>query len=300
MNWILFALIAPFFWALSNIFDKYALNKLSQSISDFIFFGTIGNIMVFIIAYIFVGVDSIPSNLAIMAILGGALINYSYIFYAKALENKEASRIVPLFQTIPIFILVLGYVFFKELISSTQLFGFFVVFFGGVILTTEKNALKKFKIDKSFWLMITASVLIAVSTLFSDHVLESTRFRTLFIYDLMGFSIAGFSLMLYTPWRKEIWQAIKKAKIRKYLLFFLNDSFDTAGHIFFKFALITAPSAALVSVMLGIQPIYLLSLTILLTIFLPKIIKEDISWKSVYQKIAGILIIFVGVIIIVL
>lgn len=299
MTWIILALIAPFFWALSNLLDKYAIDKLSKGTADFIFFGSIGGFIVLLFSLIINGGVAIISPILILtAVLGGALLNYSYIFYAKALESRDATRVVPLFQTIPIFILVLGYLFFNESVSYSQFIGFVIVFSGGLVLTTQMSFIKKFKIDSSFWLMLASSLFISVSMLFSDHVLETERFMTLFIYDLFGYSLAGLSLLLYRPWRREIFTGIKKAKRFKYLLFFANDAIDLAGGIFYKFALITAPSVALASVMLGIQPFYLLVLGVLLTIFFPKIIKEDISKKAVYQKLFGVGIIFIGIILI--
>jgi len=298
MTWIVLALIAPLFWAFSNLFDKYALDRVSKNIPDFIFFGTMGSFVVVLSLLSFANLGPISNNLLVLAILGGALINYSYIFYAKALEKADASSVVPLFQTIPIFVLVLGFLFFDELISKAQFIGFFVVFVGGLVLTIDRSVLRKFKINKGFWLMLPSSLMIAVSTLLADHVLESVSFITFFTYDLVGFSLAGISLLLYSPWRKTIIKGIKEARPPKYLLYFINDGFDMAGHIFYTFALISAPSAALASVVLGVQPFYVLVLGTLLTLFMPKIIKENISKSEFSQKLLGILIISTGIILI--
>ena len=231
----------------------------------------------------------------LFALLGGAFINYGYIFYAKALEKSDSSRVVPLFQTIPIFILILGTLFFQEFIAGQQLVGFFIVFVGGILLSINKDIAGKRKLGSGFWLMLTSSFLISVSILFSDTVLEQTSFITLFTYDVIGFSLAGFSLLLYTPWRKNIASGLKRARTKKYSLFLLNDVIDVSGHICYKFALIGAPSAALVAVMGGSQPFFLLILGTLVTIFAPKIITEDISKKAITQKLIGVIIIFIGV-----
>jgi len=299
MTWIILALAAPFFWSLSNLFDKYALGKLSKNISDFIFFGSIGSALLAVILLVVQGgVEIIPTNLIVMAMAGGLLLNYSFVFYAKALAKEEASRVVPLFQTIPIFVLVIGYLFFNEGITAVQLVGFFVVFIGGVLLVTDKSSFKKLRAGTGFWLMLISSAISGVSLLFTDHVLESTRFITVYTYDLIGFSIAGVSLMAYGPWRKEIVEGVRKATITKFFLFLGNDAIDMAGQICSKFALVLAPSAALVAVTFGIQPFYVLVMGIVLTLFFPKIIREDISKGAIRGKLLGIVIIFVGVVLI--
>ena len=234
-------------------------------------------------------------SLILLAMAGGFLLNYSYIFYAKALEKADATRVVPLFQTIPIFVLVVGYLFFNERVSAAQLVGFFVVFIGGVLLVTDKSSLGKLRIDSGFWLMLISSAITSIALLFTDHVLESTRFITVFTYDLIGFSMAGASLMLYKPWREEIILGVKKATITKYLLFLANDAVDIAGQISSKFALVLAPSAALVAVTFGIQPFYLLVMGVMLTVLFPNVIREDISKKAIKEKLIGIIAIFVGV-----
>ena len=146
--------------------------------------------------------------------------------------------------------------------------------------------------------MLISSALTSIALLFTDHVLESTRFITVFTYDLIGFSIAGASLMLYKPWREQIMGGIRNATITKYLLFLANDAVDIAGQISSKFALALAPSAALVAVTFGIQPFYLLVMGIALTILFPSIIREDISKVAIKEKLIGIITIFVGVILI--
>jgi drug/metabolite transporter (DMT)-like permease len=241
------------------------------------------------------GLPNIGLSYTVMAMLGGFLLNWSYVFYAKALDKGETSRIVPLFQSIPIFALIIGALFFNQIIEQGQIVGFIVILIGGIILTTQGETFKNFKVDSSFWLMLFTSFIIAISFLLSDSVLEHVHFLTVMTYDLFGFSLAGLSLLLYSPWRKEIMTGIKTAGSRKYVFFFINDAADLTGHFFLKLALVAAPSAALVSVLSGIQPFYVLVLTIISTLFLPKLIKEDISKAVLIQKVAGVVVVFIGV-----
>lgn len=60
----------------------------------------------------------------------------------------------------------------------------------------------------------------------------------------------------------------------------------------------STPSAALVTVMFGVQPFYLLVIGIFLTAFFPSIIREDISKEAIKQKLIGIVTIFIGVVLV--
>jgi uncharacterized membrane protein len=63
-----------------------------------------------LIAYIFFDVDfSLISYLAILS--GVALVSANY-YYVKAIEKADVSLIIPLFNSIPIFVLIISYFVF--------------------------------------------------------------------------------------------------------------------------------------------------------------------------------------------
>src|SRR3989338_6697455 len=65
MTWILLALLASLFWAGTNIFDKYALSKITRGSYDFLFFGSIGSFFLFTLTFFVFGVE----NTGIIALL---------------------------------------------------------------------------------------------------------------------------------------------------------------------------------------------------------------------------------------
>lgn len=286
----------PLFWAISNFFDKFALGKLTHGVYDFIFFGSIGNFLLLIGLWVFHGLESLPLVVAVAGIAAGFLLNYSYVLYGKALFSKDTSEIIPLFQTIPVFVLIIGYLFFQEYVTLKQFVGFIMVFSGTSFLSIQKLPGAKTMIKPEFWFMLASSFLIAIAFIFMDYVLENTNLLTSMLYDTFGFSLAAISLFLHKPWREEIIQGIRAASIKKYLLFFGNDGADVLGHVSVRMALISAPSAGLVSVIGSIQPVYVLVMGYLLTLKFPNIITEDIAHTTVIKKIASIIIIFVGII----
>ncbi|MBI2410674.1 MAG: hypothetical protein HYV32_02130 [Candidatus Kerfeldbacteria bacterium] len=62
-----------------------------------------------------------------------------------------------------------------------------------------------------------------------------------------------------------------------------------------KKALASAPSAGLVTVVMQVQSFYAIIIGFALTIFLPHIIHEDISAKTLVKKSIGALIMFSGI-----
>lgn len=105
MSWIALSLLAPLFWAGSNIFDKYALEKVSRGTFDFLFFGSIGSTLVFVLTWTVFGAEFVfPYSL--YAIASGFLLNASYLFYSRALEKEDASHVVPLYISYAVFVLL--------------------------------------------------------------------------------------------------------------------------------------------------------------------------------------------------
>lgn len=296
MSWIFFALLAPVFWSISSFFDKFAVTKLTQGIYDFIFFGTVGGVIVTIFLISVFGVTPLPLYLSIVGVASGALLNYAYILYGFALKSRDTSEIIPLFKLIPIFVLVLGYFFFEEYITFSQFIGFVFVLSGIFILSVHKLPGARTTMKPEFWLMLPASFLIAIGFIFMDLLLEHTTLVNAMIYDSIGFMLATASLFLFTVSRKEIMHGIRTAKLRKYLLFFGNDGADIVGHLFARMALITAPAAGLVSVVGSIQPLYVLGMGYVITIWKPNIIKEDIENTTVVRKFLSIILIIVGIV----
>lgn len=292
---MLLALLAPLLWAGSNIFDKYALDKVSRGNYDFIFFGTVGSFIIVILAFFVFGLEMI-GLLALIPIAAGFCMQYSYLFYSYALQHEDASYVVPLYVTYSIVVLMLSPLF-GETITTLQFVSFTIVFLGALVLSLEKLSFQIFKYRKGALLMVPAILLISFYVLFLNESLKVLSFTDTYIYDMAGFCLGSLSLMLVPKWRAEIFEGIKVANIKKYTLFLINDTLDMSGHLVYKFSLLLAPSASLVAVLGGIQPFYVLLIGALFTIFLPKIVKENITRYEIIQKVIGATIILMGIVV---
>ena len=293
MTWILLSILAPLFWAGSNIFDKYALDKVSRGTYDFLFFGTIGSFFILALTLSVFGLDEV-STMMLIPIAGGFCMQFSYLFYSHALRREDASYVVPLYITYSVVVLALS-PFFGETITDMQLISFAIVFIGAMLLSLEELSFELFKFRKGALLMLPAILLISVYVLSINESLKVLSFTDTFIYGTGGFSLAGLALMLVPRWRREIVTGIRTAGIRKYTLFLVNDTLDMSGHLTYTWALLFAPSASLVAVLGGIQPFYVLILGGLFTVFLPNIVRENITRGEVLHKLIGATIIVLGI-----
>lgn len=291
MDWILFSLLAPLFFASSNFVDKYILGKYTKGIFDFLFFSTITSWFLFIILFTLIGIPKLTVYSWIPILTGVALI-YSYGFYGKALEQGDTSALVILFKLIPVFTVILAFIFLGQTLSSNELLGFVIVLAGAIVMSFEKS---KGLFIKGFGMILIAILMWSVMTLFIDYGLTKMTFWDYFILDNLGSALAGLTLFIIPSMRRQVIEGIKTAPIGKYVWFSWNNILDFFGQMSIKKALAIAPSAGLVTVVTQVQSFYAIVIGILLTLFLPNIIKEDISTGTLIKKLAGALIMFLGV-----
>lgn len=97
----------------------------------------------------------------------------------------------------------------------------------------------------------------------------------------------------FKKYRQGFIKVIKKHKISVIGLNMVNEIIDVVAKMAMNFAILLAP-LALVWITNGFQPLFALLYGIILTLFFPKIIKENISKKTILQKLIFIVIIIIG------
>lgn len=291
MNWIFLSLLAPLFWASSNFVDKYILGKYTKGIFDFVFFSTITSWIFFALIFLFAGTPEL-NIYSLIPIATGMILIYSYGFYGKALEQGDTSSLVILFKLIPVITVILAFAFLGQTLSSNELLGFVIVLVGATIVSFEKG---KGVFIKGFEMILIAILMWSVMTLFIDYGLTKMSFWDYFMLDNLGSALAGLTMFIIPSIRRQVIEGIKTATARKYIWFSWNNVLDFFGQMSIKKALAIAPSAGLVTVVMQVQSFYAILIGILLTLFIPHIIKEDISASILIKKFVGAVIMFSGV-----
>lgn len=293
-NWIFLALLAPLFWAFSNFVDKYLLGKHTKGIYDFLFFSSVTSLSwIFIVVLtFFVGFPDL-NEFSWIPITTGVFLLYSYGFYGKALEKGDTSALVILFKLIPVVTVILAFIFLGQKLSANESLGFMIVLIGATFVSFQRIGRGGF--IKGFWLILIAILMWAIVTVMIDYGLQKIAFWDYFILDVLGQGIGGLSLLLLSPVRREIIAGVKTGTIKKYNLFMGNNLLDLFGQMSVKKALAIGPSAGLITVVTQVQSFYAIVIGLALSIFLPHVIKEDISAGTLVKKFIGAAIMFVGV-----
>jgi drug/metabolite transporter (DMT)-like permease len=299
MNWFLIALLPPIFWSLTNHIDKYLLTKYFKD-------GAIGAVMIFsssiailLLPIIILIQPTVLQNFQtnyLLIVLNGTLYLFATLPYFYALEKDDASLSVPLFQMIPVFSFIFGFVFLRETLYITQILGGIIIIISSIFISLNISDIKKMKMKWDvFGLMALSSLLYALNFIFFKHFALETDFWVTSFWEYVGFGLFGIFLLLFVKnYRQGFFNVLKQNRLKVVGINGLNEIINIIAKISFNFATILTP-VTMVWIINGLQPLFVFVFGILLTVLFPKISKEDISRKTLIQRIIAIGVITVGV-----
>ncbi len=291
MSWIFFAIVSPALNGTSVLIDKFLIEK---KVKDPILLTIFGGIIVFVGAAIIFAIRGMgtlaPAQIGIL-LLAGALSEVALVPYYRALSFDDASRIVPLFQIIPIFVLVLSYVVLGETLGPRELAAFIFIFSGSFLLATQGSTAGVFRIRKSAWFVLAASLMWALPVVLFKLVVIHQSFWESVAYDLLGNAIGAAALFM--AYHRRFFAEFKSVRAKTWSLITMNEGVFFFGRLSGFFALALGP-VALVSVLGNLNPLFVFLFGLVLSFWLPNILKEDVSRKTIGIKIAAIVLVFIG------
>lgn len=295
MTWIYLALLAPVFWSLSNVVDKFAIKNITSHYISFIFLLSVGNIFFFFFILFFIGNLSASPIFIAINLISGLAIFMQYFTYSYVLEDMDVSVVIPIHQSEPIFVLLMSFLFFNSIPSGYQLLGFIAITLGILILSVSISTISKISHNKRVLILISSSFFGAVSTIISDELLNKSSLNSVLAYNFLGYALGGITLLLIPSWRRIIKTDLFKMKKSHFSVFALTNVFDVSGYVFFIAALSYGGSASMVSIVVGIHPAIMIIIGYIITKFFPYIYIEDIKTKSLLNKFLSFIFIMTGV-----
>jgi len=298
MDWFFIALIPPIVFALSTVLDKILITKhFKGEVSVLILFSClIGLIILPIIFFIQPNVVLINPYYAIVTILVGVFYVLYMFPYLEAMSLEEGSRVIPLFQLTPIIMGVLAFFILGETLTIQQIIAGALIIIGSIGISTKfENGAFLFK-KKIVFLMVLACLLIALSRVIFKFVAIETDFWSTMFWEQVGFVLFGvIALALVPKYREQLFGFISKSKPKVAGLVAGNEILNTTGIIVSGYASLLAP-ISLIGVINGFQPLFVLFIWIIITIFMPKLGKEVIDKQTLAHKVFFILLLIAGAI----
>lgn len=298
MNWFFIALLATFCFSTITHIDKYLLSRYlnNSGVGALMLFSALFGIIVLPFIWLIEKKVFMIHPVNALFLVGVGILSFLAIFfYFKALTYAEASVISPFFQLVPIFGFILGFIFLGELIPIKSIIAGLVIIMGISILSFEKKDTKPITLNKKIVLLMMGSsfVYALYEVLFKLIAIKETFWVSLF-WQNVGLFVTGLFLYILVPlYRQDFHYLIKNNGSGIISLNFVNESLNTIAVGLVQYASLLAP-IALVLLVNSTQPLIVFLMGILLTVFMPKISKENITRGAILQKSIAIFIVLVG------
>lgn len=294
MNWILLSLLAPFLYTFVNFIDKYVVEHKVRDSRGMPVYGTIVASIFGTGLWLVTGMPTLDLRNGTLLLLSGAITMQGFALYFYALAKSHTSYIIALLQTTPIFTLIIASLVLHDRLSWQQLVGFFVVFIAVIGLSIDRVE-RKIKFDKSFYAITFANVLFAVAAVTIKFTSGLNDLVPILVYESWGIAIGGVALLLLVrSVRKAFLQSFWTVGKQTLVIMFMNEVLFIVTKAMTFLAITMAP-VALVTVLAGTAVFYGFFIGAILTVFVPKIFKEDISRYALIKNGALSVILFAGV-----
>src|SRR5262249_52990992 len=120
---LLFAFLAPIFWALMNVLDKFVLSEKVKNPLSFAAVAGIVNILYGFILALTLNWSNIGLQDVFSSIATGALLGLQFYVYFTILKHEDVSHFIGLTFVYPAIVAVLSFLFLHEKISATGYMG---------------------------------------------------------------------------------------------------------------------------------------------------------------------------------
>ena len=290
LDWILMAVLAHAFFSLATITDKIARTKYFRD--------SAGSALLVLLAQSspvlllpFTNISSLAPDEILLALFAGVMTFLPYWLYADCLKKEDVSRVAPLWQTIPLFVFVLAFIFLNEKLPPLFYPAFFLLAVGGLLISTKefKNLLKP---DRIFWLMLLASFLFSVQTVLLKFIYLKAGFLEVLALLCIGRLLVFPFIMLFPSKRERFLSDFLGADKRVLFAMFI---FGALSVSLYNYAIYLG-YVSIVEGLSGFYPFLVLAFAMAVSKWMPSMLYERIERKEILVKAFAATLMFIGLI----
>jgi len=293
MDWVIFSLLSRALWAADNVVDKLLIGKHLKDSVVLTLIAGISALFLSLVIIIFNGLSWIGFIPVVLAIFAGTIQILAIFAFYQAIAKEEISRVIPLFQFTPPFVLIFSFLFLGEVLTTSYYFAFVLILAGGFLISLQKTE-GVFKLRNAFWWMVLSSLIYAVQVIILKSLYVTYPFWDLTVYLGFGEFLPTLTLLLFMPnFRNRFTGSLSNLKPVGWVLLTLAIFFVAIASLSGFWALTSGP-VSLISVFRGFQSVFVLIYAILFSIWLPKILKEELNKRILGIKAIAIFLMVTG------
>jgi uncharacterized membrane protein len=293
VDWLFLSLLGASALAVTGVIDKFILDRYVRDPIAYLVALVIMQQLLIVAIPVYLGWGYIFPQ-SIYALAAGSCQVVLWAAYLLALQQEETSRVAALVYVFPVFVFLGAFLFLGETLAAKDYLGGALLVCSALLVSYRpaqgsgsailSPALKYMAV---FWIFTAAYALAA------KYLLAFMNEWHLILWSSLGSLLAVLPLLGRKTVRRELAAYFCGGP---FLLsaFLADEIFDFLGRGAFIFAYAVG-SVALVSSVAALQPFITLVYVILLGLFVPGILQEELDRKTIAQKTLAILLIIVGV-----
>jgi drug/metabolite transporter (DMT)-like permease len=293
-NWFIFALLAGLLIAVVNILDKFVLDKWARHPIVPVLLLGVFNLFPALILLLIRGWPAVTIKQGLLILAAGAALLLMALFYFSAAAREEISRVVPLMFFSPLFVAALAWILLDETFAARQYAGVFALI-AGAVLVSSRLPLNP-RMGRAFWLMLMAALSISVYFVLMKYLLRSFDYWS--VFSLTRLSSTLVMLPLCFLYFAELRDTLREYGAKVVGVMALDQVIALAANLFVTIAAAAGP-ITLVNALISTQPFFVLLFAVILSRFVPHLFREETQRSTVLQKLAALVLMSVGVLLIV-
>lgn len=293
-SYVLLALLAYLLLALHGVVDKFLLNKAIRRPIAYTFYS--GTTTVFILLLIPFGARMLYGWDLAAALSAGVAFLFAMYFLYSGIQKTSVSRILPIQGgLVPLFTYLLAHWLLGDTLTASQTIAFAFLTVGSTLIAIKSDKQGRWQ-TQALWDATCAAFLFALSLVLSKHVFDQSNLVTGLVWSRVAMFTTAFAFLLFKPARAAIFKTPKEAGKNNAVLFYFVRLIGALAGFLQNYA-ISIGSVVIVNALQGLQFGFVLALTSVLSIYYPRILKEQITAKILALKIFAIVLITTGLVI---
>ncbi len=295
-DFILFAILASVFWAVSLVIKKDVIsNRIDSSVTVALIAGVTSFLVS--LSLLLTGNIAFPSlYLFGVLVFSGVLYMGGVLGLFEAMKIGEVSRLSSMTKLSSVFTLVLATIFLNEYFTLQKYAGITMIIGGAVMVSSEDFGREFFdlKANRAFWTMFVSMFSIGASWVVMKYATELSSYWNVFFWSRLGVAMTALLVLLYPPVRSPVFGVIRNFRVKRPDFIAVAEVANTSGVFLNTLALSLGP-VSLVAAASSTTPLFVLSIVILLTLIKKKSFRDDIGRKPFLMKISAATMVVIGI-----
>ena len=290
IEWFYFALLSSVLISGVNIIDKILISDYRIPPLVYVLVISATSLMP-LVTLAFFHLTPLPPAILAFTILVGFVRIYYTLPYFKALTVEEVSRVIPLLQLTPVFVLILSSLVLHEALKPQDYVAYGLLVLGGTLFAIRLT--KGIRISLAFYLMILASFLLALYSVALKYLFSMQDFYTIFIWVQIAGFITFFQFIPLKPFRSSLITTYKITSKQIGVILVAEQAVAYVSVFAYNYAIAHGP-ITLVSSVGATQPLFVLLFATILSYRFPRVLREELTKMDVALKVLGLIAIFAG------